>query len=887
MPRKEAARRYKDAVRRFIRRNKDSAMHAEEYGSYNMEDTVTTIPKTDEAASKLAGEISASAVEVENLGSLSPEWYLLNLLAQTIVSIKEQLGGEILVDEERIVSVSSNEFLAHGFKLNDEQIRALLYKPKKRFEELAILTSDYKWIIRNLRERLNNYNALLNFLKLLSWSTNIKFSHPVEARWPVLKAVALLEKEEQRRLVSILEDAGVFLQTDPLINTILLMSGKVSDNWLTANAPLLLGRRIYQIACEIWHPGREGGGLKRVMRNHGKAMKRLVGKDAELIHIEPYFPYGLNKEDKEVKVEWNKSIKNIREFIRFTVEVGDNPVEVVVYTGKTREEDIPVFLLRDKEACYVKMLYCYGGEYTSWEDFTEFFSRAALKLICILEEQAFERLGKGYKSPVIHTNDAQTALLNIFRFLGGYSNKELFHDALFWFTTHTYRNRGIYGYEEGNRILSRWKLPEEVRWWFTRPEAGVIDISSGGIRSADGANGVSEIQVEEVKGYDKGVPLISITNGDDRSFSAKAFRGILSSAFKLKAGYIEFPEPQQIEIAKRIAKLKLGLNPYQPVISYSGRLVDEKAGRKRAFTDENIEELVKMGAQVIIFGNVQPCIGSQKLYEGLIALRNRLEAKSYSGKITVVNNFTLEEQIALLAATDIQVQDSDRATEGAGYTEADVSANGGLEVGPPYKEGVIQAQGAIVNFAVPGEGNTIIPANPTPQSSLAILKRLIEMNPADFTKYQATAVRLSRILEAELTAAEYLRQWNKALKKEGVISVEDTRPIKEMVTIGLDESLPVTAKVSLSEGVPLEEVLVQIWTNATEDGNWIPVNMHLTEKEVDKYVYSGGIVPPKEGKFEYTLRASPDFGKSWKWAGKPRENRGFSCIAYAPTTMES
>jgi len=46
-------------------------------------------------------------------------------------------------------------------------------------------------------------------------------------------------------------------------------------------------------------------------------------------------------------------------------------------------------------------------------------------------------------------------------------------------------------------------------------------------------------------------------------------------------------------------------------------------------------------------------------------------------------------------------------------------------------------------------------------------------------------------------------------------------------------------------------------------------------------------VPPKEGKFEYTLRASPDFGKSWKWAGKPRENRGFSCIAYAPTTMES
>ncbi|HID93985.1 MAG TPA: hypothetical protein EYP60_07800 [bacterium (Candidatus Stahlbacteria)] len=846
---------------------------------------VATIPRMNEEASKLTGEISALAVEVENLGALSPEWYLVNLLSQTMVNIMEQWGGEALIDEERIISVLTDEFVARGFKLNEEQIRVLLYKPKKRFEELAILTSDYKWIIRNLRERLNNYNALFNFLKLLSWATSIKSQHPVEACWPVLKAVTLLEKEEQKRLASILGDAGVFLQTDPLINSILLMSGKISDNWLKENVPLLAGRRIYQVACEIWHPGREGGGLKRVMRNHGKAIKRLIGEDADLIHIEPYFPYGLNREGKVVEVEWEQSIKNIREFIRFAVEVGGKPVEVVVYTGKTREEDIPVFLLRDKEAYYVKMLYFYGGEYTSWEDFTEFILRAALKLICTLEERTLERLGEDYKSPVIHTNDAQTALLNVFRFFGEYSNREVLNDALFWFTTHTYGNRGIYGYEEGNRILSRWKLPEEVRWWFIRSEAGVIDISSGGIRSADGANGVSEIQVEEVKDYDKGVPLISITNGDDRSFSAKVLRGILTDTFKDVDVDVEFPEPPQIEIAKRIAKVILGLNPFQPVISYSGRLVDEKVGRKRAFTDENIEELVKMGAQVIIFGNVQPSVGSQKLYEGLIALLNRLEAKRYAGKLIVVNNFTLEEQIALLAATDIQVQDSDRRTEGAGYTEADVSANAGLQVGPPYKEGIIQAQGAIVNFAVPGEGNTIIPANPTPQSYLAILKRLIEMNPADFAKCQATSVRLSRILEAGLTAAEYLRQWNKALKRAGVISIEDTRPIKETASVSLGESLPVTAKVSLSEGVPLEEVLVQIWTNATEDGKWRPINMHRTEKEGDKYVYGGEIEPPKEGKFEYTLRASPDFGKGWKWVGKPGENRVFSCSDYAPATM--
>ena len=60
---------------------------------------------------------------------------------------------------------------------------------------------------------------------------------------------------------------------------------------------------------------------------------------------------------------------------------------------------------------------------------------------------------------------------------------------------------------------------------------------------------------------------------------------------------------------KRIAKARLGLNPYQPIISCSGRLVEEEAGRKRAFTDENIEELVKAGAQVVsLSSRVKDCI---------------------------------------------------------------------------------------------------------------------------------------------------------------------------------------------------------------------------------------------------------------------------------------
>jgi len=823
----------------------------------------------DEHKCKPKLSLSELAVEVENLGPLSPEWYLRNLLSQTIVKLREQSGVKALFDEDRVVAAASNEFIAHGFKVREDLIRALLYKPKGRLEELAILTSDCEWLVKNLRERLNNYNALLNFLKLLSWATNIKFKHPVEARWPVLKAVALMNKAEQQKLVSILADTGTFLQTDPLINSILLMSGQSmkGKNWLRENAPLVAGRRIYQIACEIWHPGREGGGLKRVMRHHGKALKRLIGSDAELIHIEPYFPAGMDREDKIKPLDWGNVIENIREYTSFMVMVGEEPVEAIVYSGKTREMGIPVFLIRDKASYYVKMLYYFDGEYTSWEDFSEFFSRAALKLIVMEEDKERERLGAEYRPPIVHTNEAQTALVNILRFIEAPNLNE----ALFWFTTHTYGNRGVFSKEEGERILNRWKVPDAMKWWFIR--SGCIDISSGGIRSAEGVNGVSETQVEEVQSYDEGVPIISITNGDDRGYSAKDFRKFFRDSFPEPDADVEFPQSWQIETVKRIAKVRLGLNPYQPVISYSGRLVEEKAGRKRAFTDDNIEELVKAGAQVVIFGNVQQGEDSKRLYEGLKELQKRLEKKEYPGKLILVNKFTIEEQIALLAATDIQVLDSDRGTEAAGYTEADVSANAGLVLGPPYKEGIIQAQGEMLNFAVPGEGNTVIPANPKAESYLAVLKRLIEMNTSDLARYQATSVRLSRILEAELTAAEYLRQWDEALKREGAISVEDTRAIDDVEIIKQGDSFQVTALVSLSEGVPLEDVLVQVWTNATKSGKWAPKDMHLEEREGDKYIYRCRIKPPGAGVFEYTLRASPDFGKSWQWAGKPGENR--------------
>ena len=65
--------------------------------------------------------LSELAVEMENLGSLSPEWYLRNLLSQTMVKLREQSGLKALFDEDRVVAAASNEFIAHGFKVRVDQ----------------------------------------------------------------------------------------------------------------------------------------------------------------------------------------------------------------------------------------------------------------------------------------------------------------------------------------------------------------------------------------------------------------------------------------------------------------------------------------------------------------------------------------------------------------------------------------------------------------------------------------------------------------------------------------------------------------------------------------------------------------------------------------------
>ncbi|MFA5357200.1 MAG: glycogen/starch synthase, partial [Candidatus Omnitrophota bacterium] len=594
--------------------------------------------------------------------------------------------------------------------------------------------------------------------------------YPVESRWPILKAAALLSKEDQAAFVKFLESKTRLLRL-PLVDSLLLMFKKaVPADWLKRFAHNLAGRTIYTVAAEGWHAA---GGLGRVQQYHSSAMKGLVGEYAEVATIEPYYAYRLVNADGGIEeINYRALPGEIQGLTdnpayEFTVMVKGRPVEAQVFTG-VNERGIKIYLIKDKANHSTRIIYGYGQQGTgTWEEFTEFFSRAALELIRQIESSKQARAAnKAYRSPVIIANDGQLAPLVLFKRQLDEVDETL-QDALVWMTTHTYRNRGVFDESRGHRVLAEMGVEEKWRPYFLR--IGQIDFTSVGLRLADGANAVSAIHRDEVAHIDPTVTLLAITNGDERDASCSEFQKLFCQADS------EYCTPGQVFEAKREAKLKQGLNPEQMVISYSGRLVSEKAGRQRAFTDDNIEALVKSGVQVVIYGNLQANEESKNMSKDLKALEERLNnAKSqnpggYPGRLIVKTAWGISEQRALLAATDIQVQDSDRATGAAEYTEADVSANAGLQFGPAWTEGIIQRQGIVLDRNIPGSGNTLVPSGNTPKDYLETFLwavNLYQKEPLEFSSYQATSVRLSRILEALLPAAEYLRQFSRAMERK-------------------------------------------------------------------------------------------------------------------------
>ena len=703
---------------------------------------------------------------------------------------------------------------------------------------------DWKQLLSELREALNrperSYKRLADFLVVCNDASISGFRHkyPVESRYPLLRAVTLLDDKERDLLVSVLKSNSKIKRL-AISDTILLMLGKGDfDNWLEEQAPELVGRNIYQASSEIWYPG---GGLGRVMQYHGEAEYKLLGPySSQLRQIEPGYHWRRNAtgdwtpmDYRSTEVMANPIVTELEEVERFPVAIGDRVTEAIVKRGKN-DLGITVYLISDKDGFFTHSLYNYNDDGTNpqlptWEQFTEFMCRASLELYRRQEEKEMAIKGDAWKAPIFHGNDAQFSLVWIYAMSATYqengvtkryADNPVINATIKAFTTHTYFNREARSGKDGQARLRTLHVPEQYWEKYFKSNRGsnweeVYDLTSAGLRTADWTGAVARKHMNDVRIYDEwmGLDLRAVTNGDSRARTSSVFRSILSdkSIFPDETVDLEHPTPAQILKAKREAKRRVALkpgqfytskpeqngsilNPDQYVIIYTGRLAREKVDRKRALSDESIEAMVKDGKQVVIYANVQNYQESRDLAEGLKNLAERLSRKNYSGKLVFVPRFGLFDQRALFAAANIGVVGSDPHTEAAGFSETDFASCGALVVAPPWPdgEGILVAQGIKLNFDIEGEGNTLIPEvevleqdiaqglvnNDTSlrarirDAYIAIIKRALDMPEEKFAKYMETSYRLSRVLEALPTGAEYLRQFNQTVANKNAVTTQ-------------------------------------------------------------------------------------------------------------------
>ncbi len=821
---------------------------------------------------------------------------------------------------------------SHGTK-KDLRERIDLVEPVAEYLEVitdAMLTDNWKTLNLELLRcvargtQRADTTSLRRFLSICNDVSLSQTAYPVEARYPILRAVTILSKnwlnELKQQLMEKQPDGSFLRDTNDLIDALLLMMNEVPDNWLEKHAPALIGRNIWQASSETWNPG---GGLGRVMQFHGVAIHKLLGKHASRLKmIEP--DYGKRRDEQGNFVPMNYAelsspITDVKVVDTFSVRVGEKKVNVIVKQG-VNELGINCYFIGDEEHFYTNSLYNYNDgnhpELPTWEQYTEFMSKATLEFVRRFEEQEKTKDPANWKAPILHTNDAQFSLVGIDRMAETYeeydsvykpySENPITQAMILAFTTHTYGNRqGMPSYQ-GAQKLNAAHVPVNT-WEFFRSNRGqewveYFDFTSAGLRSADIKLGVARKPVDDLAYIDSWWAgfgtLVAITNGDDRERTCRYWKSILNDLAADDANRAIFPETnvdpdyltrEQLLTGKKEAKSRFTLNdnqffstrpeengkvlnPNQRVISYTGRFVPEKAGRSRAFTDNNIIELVKSGAQVLILGSVQASSLSHLMKFDMMQLITNLRQMTqdnpdmFPGKLVFVPYFSLEDQRAAIAATDIGVVDSHPHTEAAGFSETDFAATGAVVIAPPWPggEGILVAQGAKLNPQVTGEGNTVIPAidlteqdlfqvnHNSPlrvaveRSYLEAMLSLTGMSDSQLGEYQTTSILLSRILDARITGAEYLRQFNLGvMKKEANTGLQTLKA----------ETDSSTDKGTISNGLRLFYDNFKAWpANVPDMLSFRKLSVGTVRLEMSNLVRLGVLaVDPTKRPYEYRL----------------------------------
>ncbi|MCX5679481.1 MAG: glycogen/starch synthase [Candidatus Omnitrophica bacterium] len=722
--------------------------------------------------------------------------------------------------ENYIRGLTLQDLENHGKNKFGEKIRAWKRYQQAKSEQVdvpkAMVGDNWKYLLKELSAALKvGWESDRSVSELLSACDQIAAAnkrHPVEARYPILRAVRLLSKKEKLSLVTVLtspECADV--RSKPVVDSILLMlKEEISEDWMSRQARSLRDRSVWVVSSEVWNAG---GGLGRVEQSHSIGFADLLKCGGQpLKTCEPYYARTKNKktgQDEETNYSALLGVgaEEIKEVARFDVPIGNSTAVAVCYMA-VNKFGIESYLIKGYKKgqaetevpYYTERLYHYRnpdeGNLVSDAEFSAFFSRASLELIKIIEKRKAAVAADDYRAPAIHFNDGQLGSAPLFRNIY-YKEDPILGRAMVGYSTHTYPNRVWWDRRTGDDILRYIGIDEKYWKYFYHTYGNVVDLTSAGARTADWYAGVSAQHVDDILspargfGYDNHDEwdhltnmMVSVTNGDVRASTAHIFRENMLSLFP--DADVEEPTPGEVLATKRESKKKLGLREDQYVVSFTGRVVPEKASPTRAFSPENIEKMVRAGIQVVIGANVPVnphMVNSIKRFSDIerdIARKKQAEPDVYKGSFTIIHNIDIEDQRAILAATDVQIQDSDPKTEAAGYSEADVGVCGGLQLAPPLPEGILQSQGVPINLDIPGEGNTIIPKDNKPESYFTALMAVLEKTPEEVAKYQATAVKLSGILEARLTSAEYLRQWNAAVERKEVTAAAAIAPNKDL-----------------------------------------------------------------------------------------------------------
>lgn len=640
----------------------------------------------------------------------------------------------------------------------------------------------------------------------------------VERNYPILKAVALLSPSDKKILGRFLKSRrGRNLRKINTVASAIALMLDPSDvaGWAGQHTPHLEGRDVFYISSEI---SQHTGGLGIVSQSHSFYMNRLLSTgSAKFATIEPDYYVEFNeatqKYDRRIDYEklwWpGKDAKDIspeyrkREARRFELRVGNDTATAVVYraldelgvaryTIKGFKRAIAALPDRDHQEeldkinpYYTNGLYRYKDafkrdDYSTRDEFSEFFSAASAIFIDLLEEDKRSAKQDSLKMPVACYNDGQLGDAPF------YTNvyKKVKNPVFVAYVTHTVKNRCANGNGVGEALLKWKEIP--IQYWYLYEHRGegfelVIDPTSAGVRSADWASGVSSAHVENImaRRWDNGwglwssINIKAIANGDVRSRTTEFFRKHMKQLFGGEADP-DNPTAAQIRAVHRECKKYLNerfslsnygqaIDPELPLVSYTGRPVDEKASPYRAFSQQNIMHMLNKGYNIVMGFKSS---GNPAIVKHFSELADNFNKKDYKGRLIVLCNIGLEDQRAILTATDLQIQDSEKDTEAAGYTESNAGACGALELAPPWKEGLLQAQGIKINFDRSGEGNTLIPKDSHPKSYTEIIDKLFDKGLDIVAQYQATAVKLSTILEAVNTSAAYLTEWDKAVAKK-------------------------------------------------------------------------------------------------------------------------